>query len=103
MKLLTIVTLLIIITGCSKSPLSPDYLEDFDACGTIIYKDFELGFYGIVTNDSIKYYPLNLDSKYMKDGLHIKFNFYIKPTNTIVMWGMPITITKMTRDLHYRK
>ena len=88
----------IIIIGCSN-PAEPQKLEPLDNIGTIIYKDFSLGFYGIVTDDSINYLPLDLEDRFMKDGIKISFNFS-KPkygVDTIVMWGEPIYITKMRR------
>jgi hypothetical protein len=101
MKTLTLfLTLLFLFIGCSDNPTEPPTLiEKFDAVGTMVYLDFSLGFYGILTNDSIKYLPLDLEEKFMINNLKIKFNFTIPKysANTIVMWGKPIYITKIKK------
>jgi hypothetical protein len=75
-------------------------VSKYDAHGTIIYNDFSLGFYGIITDDSLKYLPLKLKKQFMKDGLKVKFNFN-KPKkliHTTIMWGTPIYITKIKKN-----
>jgi hypothetical protein len=91
-RLLMLFAMLII--GCSN-PAEPRKLEPLDNIGTIIFQDISGGFYGIVTDDSINYFPLDLEKRFMRDGMRISFNFS-KPkyrVDTIVMWGEPIYIT----------
>jgi len=70
----------------------------FDNIGTVVYKDFSMGFYGIITDDSTRYFPFNLKKRFMKNGMRITFNFTIsKEQNTIVMWGTAINITRIKK------
>jgi inhibitor of cysteine peptidase len=41
--------------------------------GTIVFKDIEGGFYGIIGDDGKNYEPSNLSDEFKKDGLKVKF------------------------------
>ncbi len=41
--------------------------------GTIVYLNFEGGFYGIIADNGEHYDPINLPSEFKKDGLRVRF------------------------------
>jgi len=87
---------LLFLFSCSGiyEPTKNDY--QYMENGVVVYNNFSGGFYGIISNDSICYFPLNLSSQYKKNGTKIMFDYqYKKYQNTTVMWGIPITITKI--------
>ena len=64
--------------------------------GTVRYFDFEGGFYGIVTENGGKYLPLNLDSKYKKDGTILKFTgAKAEDMMSIQQWGTMFKLDKV--------
>ncbi len=46
--------------------------------GTIKYLDFEGGFYGIIADNGKRYDPINLSSKFEKDGLRVQFRMRVR-------------------------
>jgi hypothetical protein len=66
--------------------------------GTVVYNDFEGGFYGIVTSDGMQYYPLNLPEELQVNGLPVTFTGTIDTgVATTVQWGTPIRLTSVTQ------
>jgi hypothetical protein len=64
--------------------------------GTIVYNDFEGGFYGIVASDGVQYYPLNLPEALQVNGQHVSFSGIIETgVATTVQWGTPIRLTSI--------
>ena len=67
--------------------------------GTIVWNDFEGGFFGIQANNGEKYYPLgSLDEEFQVAGLAIKF--VLRPERdvvTIVMWGTPASVVSIAK------
>ena len=67
--------------------------------GTIVWNDFEGGFFGIQANNGEKYYPLgSLDEEFQVAGLAVKF--VLRPKRdvaTIVMWGTPASVVSITK------
>ena len=56
--------------------------------GTIIYLDFEGGFYGIVGDSGGNYDPINLPHAFEVDSLRVKFTAKIRPDlGSYHMWG----------------
>jgi len=61
--------------------------------GTIIHMAFEGGFYGIVTDNNLKFLPNNLAAQYQQNGAIIEFTGkVITDTYTIEQWGTPFNI-----------
>jgi len=61
--------------------------------GTIQFMSFEAGFYGIVTDNNLKFLPVNLKNEYKQDGAVITFTGkLLKDIKTIEQWGSPFEI-----------
>ncbi len=67
--------------------------------GTIIWNDFEGGFFGIQARSGAKYYPLNpLDQELQSDGISVKFVLKREPNViTTVMWGTPVSVITINK------
>ena len=66
--------------------------------GTIIYNDFEGGFYGIITEDGKKLDPINLDKKFKSDGLILRGQFKeLKEQTSTHQWGVIVEIKEATK------
>ncbi|HWP68849.1 MAG TPA: hypothetical protein VN437_06055 [Rectinemataceae bacterium] len=65
--------------------------------GTVTYIDIEGGFWGIVSDDGIRYDPTNLDGEFHRDGLRVRAE--IKPAEWIGvhMWGTIVDIESIVR------
>ncbi len=67
--------------------------------GTIIWNDFEGGFFGIQALSGAKYYPLNpLDRELQSDGIRVEF--VLKQESnviTTVMWGTPVSVIRINK------
>ena len=64
--------------------------------GTVIFLNFEGGFYGIKTSSGEKLLPMNLAKEYKVNGTEIKFDGQlIKDMMTTVQWGTPVKLTKV--------
>ncbi len=79
------------ITPISVPHESPEAMVN--TTGTVRFVDLEGGFYGIVTDDQIRYYPLNLEPGLKVDGLRIRFRAVPREdASTLQMWGIVIEI-----------
>jgi len=66
--------------------------------GTIVYNDFEGGFYGIVASDGAQYYPLNLPEALQVNGQPVSFSGTVETgIATTVQWGTSIRLTSITQ------
>jgi len=66
--------------------------------GTIVFKDIEGGFYGIVGDDGKNYEPTNLSDEFKKDGLKVKFIAKLHPDwASISMFGMIMELLKIEK------
>ena len=66
--------------------------------GTIVFNDFEGGFYGIIGDDGDHYDPLNLPSEFNEDGLRVRFEGIMRgDVASFHMWGNVIELTKIER------
>ncbi len=67
--------------------------------GTIVWNDFEGGFFGIQSKNGDKYYPLGaLDEEFQVAGLAVKF--VLRPERnvaTFVMWGTPASVVSIAK------
>ena len=74
---------------------------DIDTEGTVIRG--MNGTYGISTNGSITYRPLNLDNSFHQEGLRVRFKANIsKNQNSIHTWGIAIDIIEI-KDISEQK
>ena len=64
----------------------------------IVWKDIELGFYGLLTSDGKEYLPMNLPEEFQKDGLAVVVQLQEKPdAASMIMWGTPVRITSIKK------
>jgi inhibitor of cysteine peptidase len=79
-----------------EQKVTAEYRRPWVAAGTVTYQNLEGGFYGILGDDGKKYDPLNLDSKYRKDGLRVAFDAVAaKDVATTRMWGTPVNLDQV--------
>lgn len=65
--------------------------------GTIKFMSFEGGFYGIVTDNNLKFLPTNLTEKYRQNGAIVEFSGdEIKDIITFQQWGIPFEINEIS-------
>lgn len=63
---------------------------------TVRYMKLEGGFYGLITHDGKKYYPLNLAKEFQQHDALIRFRGKVnKEILTIQQWGTPFNITEI--------
>ena len=80
--------------GCTAPPGDGTTVS---GTGTVVYNDFEGGFYGIVASDGAQYYPLNLPGELQVNGLPVTFTGTIETgVATTVQWGTPLSLTSIT-------
>ncbi|MDE2835192.1 MAG: hypothetical protein OXM02_11835 [Bacteroidota bacterium] len=66
--------------------------------GTIVFNDFEGGFYGIVADGGQRYYAGTLEEDLRVDGLRVRFVLReLTGVMTTVMWGRPVEIITLER------
>jgi hypothetical protein len=64
--------------------------------GTITYIDFEGGFYGFVSGNGDRYFPINLDQQYKVNNTKVRIKGKIRENvMTTIMWGTPLEILKI--------
>ena len=86
------------IVFMQQLPEGNGYIYGF---GNVTYVPLEGGFYGINVDTggaegTLKYYPLDMDEEFQKDGLHVSFTAKGSPgTMTTVQWGIPVNIVRM--------
>ncbi|MDG6256237.1 MAG: hypothetical protein QCH35_01420 [Methanomicrobiaceae archaeon] len=68
----------------------------FSGKGTVRIVPLEGGFFGIVSDDGHKYYPINLADEYKVQGLRVRFVAQLRgDVVTIQQWGTPIEIIEI--------
>lgn len=66
--------------------------------GTVVYLDFEGGFYGIVDDDGTKYRPVEgLPDEVQQDGLRVEAHAEAVRGAGFAMWGRPIRLLDVRR------
>ena len=84
----------------------PQSGASIQATGTVHYVDLEGGFYGIETDDGLHYRPLDLPTRFQKDGIRIRFcGRAVQGVIGIQMWGIPVEVSEVEpveprRDTH---
>jgi len=73
--------------------------QEIRGTGTIVWNDFEGGFFGIADSTGSKYYPLKpLHQTLQIDGTAVEFVLRIEPhIVTTVMWGKPVTVISIKK------
>lgn len=103
-RLLLLITFLIMATfivSCSKNDGNKNTNiqsngEVISSKGTIKFVKLEGGFFGILTDDGIKYKPVNLPESFQKDGHRVKFKGKLNTELMgIHMWGKLIDIKEI--------
>jgi len=65
--------------------------------GTIVFRDKDGDFYGILADNGGQYEPLNLDTRFHNDGMRISFTGHLDTTRTGThQWGNPIDLAVVT-------
>ncbi len=63
---------------------------------TVSYQRMEGGFYGLITHDGKKLFPLNLATEYRQAGAVIRFKGHVEEgVMTIQQWGKPFKISDL--------
>jgi hypothetical protein len=71
-------------------------IENVANQGTIVFNDFEGGFYGIEGDNGTKYDPTNLPKEFETVGMRVTFTGVIrKDMMSTHMWGEILEITKI--------
>jgi len=71
--------------------------ETVSMTGVITYVELEDGFFGILGDDGLQYFPINLDPSFEEDGLAVEFAGEIQDDYAdIYMWGLPIEISEIS-------
>jgi len=75
-----------------------------EGTGTIVFNDFEGGFYGIVADFPVPKYPtnhldpINLPPEFREDGLRVWFKVRLRPDlYSFHMWGIMVEILEIKR------
>ncbi|MFC2076410.1 hypothetical protein ACFLT7_04935 [candidate division KSB1 bacterium] len=93
----SIVCVLIAAQACLRNDCGPEASKDGDTVtgtGTVIYLDFEGGFYGIVSDDGEHHDPINMESEFKRDGLRVRFSGIIRDDlMSYHMWGHLLELT----------
>lgn len=78
------------VFGCIINPEDNSIVK---GVGTIKYLDLEGGFYGIIADNGEYYDPINLPSRFEKDGLRVWFKGKIRgDLGSFHMWGTIIEL-----------
>lgn len=60
--------------------------------GTIVYNNFEGGFYGIEADNGNQYLPVNLPEQLKYPGRKVKLEIVPADVVSMLMWGEPVRI-----------
>ena len=81
-------------SGCLQQQQNNDQVIRGE--GTVVLVTDGGGFFGIVTDDGLKYNPLNLEDRYKVNGARVVFTAQLEPeAYTLVRWGMPVRILEI--------
>ena len=91
---IVIVAFLAQLSGCFTRS-KEDIIE---SDGTVVYLNFEGGFFGIVADDNTHYDPINLPTEFQVDSLRVHFRGVIqKGYISYHMWGDTIELIDIRR------
>ncbi len=76
----------------------PQKQDIISETGTVKYIDLEGGFYGIISDSSKNYDPINLSEEFKKDDLRVSFDAKIREDRvSIHVWGTLIEIVRIEK------
>jgi hypothetical protein len=90
-----------VLTGCDatgprKTTPQSASVASISNSGTVVFRERDGGFYGILTDNGGQYEPRNLSTQYAKDGLRISFTGQL---DTMQLgehrWGNPIELANV--------
>ncbi len=85
------------MSGCITKP-PVEKIPTVDGTGTIVYNDFEGGFYGIIGDEGLKLDPINLPLEFKEDGLRVRFKaILLHNVFSYHMWGKVAIILEIER------
>lgn len=91
------VVLAVIAAGCTGQSGGDADEATVGGNATILLIPAGGGLWGIQDDDGGKYYPLNLDTRFMVHGARVSYTGVLKPgTVTVQQWGMPMEVSRMT-------
>ena len=62
--------------------------------GKVVYKNIEMGFWGLEANNGVKWLPVNLPASLQQEGLKVEISGKTEDDFfSTIMWGNPIEIT----------
>lgn len=62
----------------------------------VVWKDLEMGFWGLIDQSGKEYLPMNLPTSLEKDGGEVRVEIEEHPdAMTMIMWGTPVKIVKV--------
>lgn len=101
-KLAIIGTVLVFIFTSLSGCIGQD--DIVEGTGTIVFKDFEGGFYGIVSDEPVSnlstrnLLPINLSNEFKEEDLRVWFKVRLRPDlPSIYMWGVMVEIIDIER------
>ena len=101
-----ILSLFIIEIGCiTRNKETKNMQNKFSETNTIIseastikFVDLEGGFYAIISNDGMRYDPINLPDEFKVEGLRVSFEGKLRnDMHSFHMWGKLVEIIKIKK------
>jgi hypothetical protein len=91
--LLVVLFVVFLFLGCSGCIMG-NWVSEI---GTVLYLDFEGGFYGIVV-DGLELDPINLPDEFKRDGLQVNLVGRMMPRfMNVHMWGISFYILRIEK------
>ncbi|MBN1504754.1 MAG: hypothetical protein JW952_06825 [Candidatus Eisenbacteria bacterium] len=87
---LVAVLVMLALPGCNETDRVVDN-------GTIVFMQFEGGFFGIIDDHNRHWDPSNLPPEFQVDSLRVRFEGVVTDLATFHMWGRTIELTAIKR------
>ncbi|MFK7905594.1 MAG: hypothetical protein AB8B69_10740 [Chitinophagales bacterium] len=69
-------------------------MSQINFTGKVVYKNIEMGFWGLEANNGAKWLPVNLPTHLQQEGLKVQISGRkVNDFFSMIMWGNPIEIT----------
>ena len=106
MRTAIIALMTLMVVACQSLPreqksIESDMVQSQDTTsirgtGTIVFNDFEGGFFGIVSDSGERYYAGALEEAFQQDGLRVRFVLRpLRDVMTTVMWGRAAEVVRL--------
>jgi len=86
----------ILLSGCSDCGSNKDRNNNI-VSGTMLFNDFEGGFYGIKADDGDLYDPMDLPAEYEEDELRVWFKVKLTDLYSTHMWGVVVEVLEIRK------